>query len=267
MRFHVRLFCLLALLSALTWPMFAQQAQQDPTAVSIATRSLNVMGSASVSTSQSDSSATGILTMHFDTPVQLSVTLESKGLTRTRAELQQTTGTSVRVVNGGRGAIQNPDGSVRQLAQVNLFAEHVSYIPSLSLLAEVQNPAAKIELVSLAAANGTPENVIAVGLGISTDPRQAQIQQGMSRTVFYVNSATGLVDRVEYTSYSEAPNAGMPMQIQEVFSDYRNVNGVIVPFHQTTFCDGRLESDLQLNAVSFNLGLPDSDFVVPGGLQ
>lgn len=264
MRSLAKLSCVPLLLSSLPWITLAQQ---DQTAVSIATRSLNAMGSAVVSASQADSRTTGVLTMHFDTPIQMNVVLESKGLTRTRAEVQQPTGTSVRVVNGNRGAIQNPDGSIRKFTQVNLFAEHVRHIPVFSLLAEVQNPAARVELISVTPANGTPDNVIAVGLALSTDPQQAQIQQGVSRTLFYINSTTGFVDKIEYTSYSEAPNAGIPMRIQEVFSDYRNVSGVVVPFHQTTFCDGSLESDLQLNALRFNLGLPDSDFVVPGGLQ
>jgi hypothetical protein len=264
MRSLASLFCLFMLFSVLPWITLAQQ---DPTAVAIATRSLNAMGSAGVSTSQTDSRASGVLTMHFDTPVTMNLTLESKGLTRTRAEVQQPTGTSIRIVNGGRGAIQNPDGSIRNLTQVNLFGEHVSYIPIFSLLVEVQNPAARVELISMATANGTPDNVIAVGLAFSSDPQQAQIQQGLSRTLYYINSTTGLVDKTEYTYYSEAPRAGTPMQVQEAFSDYRSVGGVAVPFHRSTFVDGRPESDLQLNSASFNVGLQDSDFVVPGGAQ
>jgi hypothetical protein len=252
-------------LSVYTWTAWAQQAQQDPAAVAVATNSLAAMGAGALSPTQADSRATGVLTMHFDTPVTMNIVLESKGLTQTRAVLQQPAGTSIRVVNGGIGAIQNPDGSIRKLTQVNLFAERVGHIPVLSLLAEVQNPWASVETLSSAATNTAPDLIIAVSVGPSSDSGQAKIQRSLSRTLFYINQSTGLVDKVAYTSYSESPNPGIALSVQEVFSDYRTVAGVAVPFHKTTYLDGRLESDLQLNSVSFNVGLPSSDFVVPGG--
>lgn len=57
------------------------------------------------------------------------------------------------------------------------------------------------------------------------------------------------------------------MDVQQVFSDYRRVGSIAVPFHQTTLLDGRIESDLQLSAIQFNVGVPESDFVVPGAAQ
>lgn len=262
----LKVLCLPLLLSALSWTAFAQQAHQDPAAVAVATNSLAAMGARALSTTQADSRATGVLTMNFDTPVTMNVVLESKGLTQTRAVLQQPAGTSIRVVNGGIGAIQNPDRSIRKLTQVTLFAERIGHIPVLSLLAEAQNPAASVEMVSSAATNTAPDIIIAVSVGPSPDSTQARVQRSLSRTIFYINQGTGLVDKVEYTSYSESPNPGIALSVQEVFSDYRTVAGVAVPFHRTTYLDGRLESDLQLNSVSFNVGLPSSDFVVPGGL-
>lgn len=239
---------------------------RDPHAIALASRSLAAMGAPSASP-QTNSRATGLLTMQFDTPVTANVVFESKGLTESRGEMQQPNGTSIRVLQGGQAAIKNADGSIRRLNQVNTFCEHVGYIPAFSLLAEVPNAAAQVELITSAGTNGSPDDVIAVSLGQSSDPGQVVIQQKLSRRLFYINSASGLVDKIEYTYYSDAPNPGIPMSVQEIFSDYRNVAGIAVPFHRTTYLDGRLESDLQLNTVSFNVGIPDSDFVVPGSLQ
>jgi hypothetical protein len=202
--------------------------------------------------------------MYFQAPVTMNVVWESKGLTETRSELQRANGTSVRVLQGGQAAIRNPDGSIRQLNQVNTLYEHVNHIPIFSLLAEVQNPSVEVTVVSQASSNGTADDVISLSLASSSDATQAQIQRQLSRTLFYINQATGLLDKMEYTYYSEG-SASTAMDVQQVFSDYRSVSGAAVPFHQTTFVDGRLESDLQLNALSFNVGISDADFVVPVG--
>jgi hypothetical protein len=259
-----RVSCVLSLLFALPCTALAQQ---NSTAVAIATRALSAMGSTPGAASPTDSRASGVLTMYFQPPLQMNIMLESKGLTQTRAQVQLPTGTSIRIVNGGHGAIQNADGSVRQLVQVNLFAERVGHIPAFSLLAEIQNPAAMVELIDSSVTNSTPDDVIAVSLGQSPDPEQINIQRRISRTIFYVDHASGLVDKIQYIRFTELPHPGIPARIEQSFSDYRNVGGISVPFHNATTCDGRLESDLQLNSVSFNVGVPDADFTLPGGAQ
>jgi hypothetical protein len=261
----------LTLLSALGQSAFAQSATssqapvRDPQAIALATNSLTAMG-ANAASAQLDSRATGVLTMHFDTPVTASAVFESKGMTETRAVLQQPSGTSIRVLSGGRGAFQNSDGSIRQLNQINTLWEHVNTIPIFSLLAEVQNPATEVTVVSRASANGSADDVISVGWAWATDPNQAAIQRRLSRTLFFINQTSGLVDKIEYTYLSELPNS-TSMDVQQVFTDYRNVGGIAVPFHQTTLLDGRVESDLQLSAIQFNVGLPESEFTVPGAAQ
>jgi TPR repeat protein len=47
------------------------------------------------------------------------------------------------------------------------------------------------------------------------------------------------------------------------FADYRSVSGMLVPFHQTVFIDGQLNTDFKLTSVTFNVGLSDSDFTLP----
>lgn len=180
----------LILLAALSQSALAQTATssqapvRDPQAIALATNSLTAMG-ANAASAQLDSRATGVLTMQFDTPMTTNVVLESKGLTESRVQVQQPTGTTVRVLSGGRGANQNADGSIRQLNQINTLWEHVNAVPIFSLLAEVQNPVAEVTVVSRASANGSADDVISVGLAWSTDPNQAAIQRRLSRTLFH----------------------------------------------------------------------------------
>ena len=49
-----------------------------------------------------------------------------------------------------------------------------------------------------------------------------------------------------------------PAEVQ--FSDYRQVNGILLPFAVTTLIAGQSASAIQLNQVTFNNNLTDSDF-------
>jgi len=48
-------------------------------------------------------------------------------------------------------------------------------------------------------------------------------------------------------------------------ADYRSINGLLVPFHQTVFVDGKLETDLTFASVTLNVGLSDAEFALPQG--
>jgi hypothetical protein len=196
-----------------------------------------------------------------DRPGSGAKSLESKGSQETRATIQQSNGTSIRIVNGGKGVLQKTNGSLLSVNPLNTQAEYVRYVPALSLLSQIQNPSANVALVSSASTNGTADDIISVSLSPSNDPAQASIQSQTTWTQFSINHASGLVDEIEYNYYPEDGSA--KMDVQELFSDYRNVGGFLVPYHRTTYRDGNLESDLQLQTVAFNVGLPDSDFALP----
>jgi hypothetical protein len=172
----------------------------------------------------------------------------------------------VRTVQGGRGAILQADGSTKQLLETNTHFEHANYIPIFSLLGEIQNPVAEVQLVSTAGANGTVDDIISVSLIQSTDLSQIVFERQLSRTLFYLNAKSALVDKIEYTLYSEPPTS-TAMNLQILYSDYRNVAGVAIPFHQQTLINGHVSSDLQLNSAQLNVGLTDAEFTVPGAVQ
>jgi hypothetical protein len=256
---------LFVLLVAFVSPAVGQQtATKDPSAMAIAQASLAAMTSGGSAVAQ-DSQALGTLTMYFDQPVSMPVTLESKGFTEVRVTVQQANGPGVRILNGTQAVVQKPDGSLIQVNLMNTQAEYVRHIPALSLLSQIQGPATNVTLLSSSATNGTSDDVIAISYVPSSDPGQAQLQSQTTLTRFYVNHASSLVDEIEYSYYPEDGSA--PMDVQELFSDYRSVGGFMVPFHRTTYRDGNLESDLQLQSIAFNVGVPDSDFTLPGGQQ
>jgi hypothetical protein len=238
--------------------------KQDPQAVAVAQAAFTAMGGAQAVAAYQDSVASGTVTIYAGgTPVSYPITMKSKGLRETRVELQLPKGTNVRIVNQGQGAIQRPDGGVKTLDSNNTFYEHVNHVPLLSVLAEYA-ASGNVNLVynGVAQVQGQPEDVIEIDFVPDLSPGSGPIFASMSRTLFFVNQSTRLVDKIQITPFSEG--SGKSSFTEETyFSDYRSISGLLVPFSQTLFVDGNLNTDLTFTSVNFNVGLADSEFALP----
>ena len=238
---------------------------KDAQAVTIAAKAIAAMGGAQTLLAYQDSQATGTITLArgADTP-SYPVNIKCKGTRQTRFELQRSSGTIVRIVSQGRGQIHRPDGSVVNLLPKNTYGERVNHIPLLSLLAEAQNDNVVLQYQGTAVVDGRTTDKLA--LTLVPDPKHARIASltATLNKLFFVDQSTGLILKIQFTNYSENyPDDGVQREV--LYSDYRPVNGILIPFHQVTYNDGTLESDLVLNSVSFNVGLLDSDFTLMTG--
>ncbi len=237
----------------------------DTQALAVAKAAFTAMGGVQAIAGYQDSLASGTVTIYTGgTPVSYTITIKSKGLRETRVELQMTKGTNVRIVSQGQGAIVRPDGSIKNLYSNNTFHEHVNHVPVLSVLAEYANGNVNLLYKGTAQLQGQAENVIEIdflpNLAIGVAPTFAS----MSRTLFFVNQTTGLVDKVQRTTFYEG-NQNNTFNEETYFADYRSVNGLLVPYRQQVFIDGQLDTDLTFTSVTLNVGFPDSDFTIPQG--
>jgi hypothetical protein len=119
-----------------------------------------------------------------------------------------------------------------------------------------------VQYQGTAQVNGQNTTVVAVSYVPATDVVQGPIFASMTQTLFYVDQTTGLIDKVQYSNFDE--NDSNSSQTVEVYlSNYQTANGISVPFHQTMYSGGILDSDLTLSSISFNVGLSDSEFALP----
>jgi hypothetical protein len=119
-----------------------------------------------------------------------------------------------------------------------------------------------VQYQGIAQVTGQSTSVVAVSYVPTTDPSQGAIFTSVTQTLFYVDQTSGMIDKIQYSNYDEGNSSGT--QLVEVYlSNYQSVNGISLPFHQTTYTDGSLYSDLTINSISFNVGLPDSQFTLP----
>jgi hypothetical protein len=165
-------------------------------------------------------------------------------------------------VNHGRGAIIHPDGSVKTLWSNNTFYEHVEHVPLLSLLSEYGNGRVNLLYKGVQQIKGQSEDVIELDFVPSLDPDDGPTFASMSKTFFFVNQASHLVDKTQRSSFTEG-SSNETFKEEVYMSDYRMVDGMLVPFHQAVFLDGHLDTDLTFTSVNFNVGITDSEFALP----
>jgi hypothetical protein len=70
----------------------------------------------------------------------------------------------------------------------------------------------------------------------------------------YVDGATFLPISYVYNSHPDT-DAGLDIPTEIRYSDYRTVDGILVPFHVQKLVNGSLSLDLQFQAASLNTGL------------
>jgi len=237
---------------------------KDPQAMMIAQSAVTAMGGAEAILRYQDSLATGRLTIHEgNTPVSFPITLRSKGTHQTRVEVQMASGTNIRIMNQGRAALQKPDHTAQALGLNNTVRERVDHIPLLSMLAEYQSPNISVASEGTAEVKGRSTSVIALSFVPHGDLMQGPFFAAVTRTLFYVDQVTGMVDKVQYSNYEEGHSQQSHRTLEEYLSQYETVDGIAVPFHQTTYANGKLQADLVLKSVTFNVGLSDSEFTLP----
>jgi hypothetical protein len=237
--------------------------RQDAQAVAVAQSAFEAMGGAKAVLGYQDSLAAGTVTIYSgNNPVSYPITMKSKGLRETRVELQMEKGTNVRIVCQGQGAILRPDGRVKALDLNNTFYEHVTYLPLLSVLADYDGGNVNLIYQGTADVQGQTEDVIEIDFVPDLSPTGGPVFAAKSRTLFFVNQSTELIDKTQRATFFE----GDPLNTfneETYYTDYRSVNGVLVPFHQVVYIDGKVDTDLMFTSINFNVGLSDSDFVVP----
>jgi hypothetical protein len=144
----------------------------------------------------------------------------------------------------------------------NTLVERVSHVPVLSLLADFQDPAVSIENLGSAVVNGLNTNVVALRPLVDAKISPDEWDKSLTKTTFYIDPASETVVKVAYTNFAES-DSNSSQQVEVYLSDYKSVEGVLVPMHQTTYADGAVESDIVLDSISFNVGLTDSEFAIP----
>src|SRR5215469_5615089 len=235
-------------------------AVKDATAIPIIEAALAASG---IQQTPTDAVLVGILMQAASgRTANVPIVFKCKGSQLAKIEVQQPKGMTVSIINRGRGVLERPDGTVIDLLSNNTMIARAEYIPVFSLLAEYQDSGMSVENQGTAQVLGHTATIVALRPLPNPNVTQALLGKYVSKTKFYVDQSTNLVVKIERTNFA-ANDTSFGQKIEIYLSDYRFVNGVLVPFKQTEFHDGQLDSDLIVRSVTLNTGLSDSEFSLP----
>jgi hypothetical protein len=207
--------------------------------------------------SATDSTVTGTVTVKG---ISYPVVLKTRGNQKVRVETTLPGGTSTYIFNEQRGETRDPAGKVKELSPYNSATRRIGHLPHLSLLYEYDRDYLDIGKPKAVDFKGRPALEVRVNMHFQiSDPKILERAREQAGLKFTLDPIDGRVLRVEKRLVSENSPYFSTASVIE-YSDYRLIDGVLVPFLQVTSHDGREVTRLQLDSVVFQQGLPDAEF-------
>lgn len=239
-------------------PVLAQQTptvRRDAQALTILVKALAVATTQNAVSLPQDSVAQGTIT--FVNGTRATLRIEHKGSRDLRQDIVFPDHQVSYVTTGGQGY------SVREGKKASLplwvtqfhYPEH---IPAISQMADFLLPNMNLTYMGEEKVNGLVAYHIMFTL-VPTDGTPSEVAALISEFHVFVDGQTFLVTKTQ--SYIFSPDAIENRSLAEMYySDYRSVNGLLVPFHVSRYISGEKYCDITFSSVAVNVGLTDSDF-------
>jgi len=239
-------------------PALAQQTttvNRDPQALVILAKALAVATTQNSVSLPQDSVAQGTITFVNGTTATLRI--EHKGSRNLRQDIVFSDHQVSYVTKGGQGY------SVREGKKTSLplwvtqfhYPEH---IPAISQMADFLLPNMNLTYLGQVKVSGLPAYHIMFML-VPTDDTPSNVVAQISEFHVFVDVQTSLVTKTQ--SYIFSPEAIENRSSAEMYySDYRSVNGLLVPFQSSRYIAGEKYCDITFSTVNINVGLTDTDF-------
>jgi hypothetical protein len=192
-------------------------------------------------------------------PSTKTITFKARGRTQFRWEYSDAPGQASKSdLSAGLARAANGMGITTQAAQPWL-------LPFLGRLQEFADPSVRVEYLGTEVIGEPTYKLRFRRVPDPTDRRADEIKAGSPMTV-WLSATTFLPVQIEYLQQSFTNRLAFMQRLRK-YSDYRTVQGVLVPFHQEVWADKQLLSALDISSVQFNVGLPASDFQLTAASQ
>lgn len=180
------------------------------------------------------------------------VTIQSQGERSWRSELVTPKERKVTVVKDGRGQIQHADGRIRNLSENNTSHQPPMHIPCLTGLAA---PPGRLTATYVRTDTVAGDSLDVVELM----PNYQGPKKFADRVklTLWISRSTGYLTELQYVNASEQDSEDT-QTVEVDYSDYRVIDGLAVPFSQSTKANGKPVLNLILDSVELNT--PAADF-------
>jgi hypothetical protein len=235
--------------------------QSDPQAVSFASQSIAALTGGSTI---SDVTLTGSVTWSGGAaPETGTAILLASGTGESRMSLTLPSGTRTEIRDASTGVAQGQwtaqSGTSGLFASQNCATDAVWFFPALGSLAAGSNVV--LTYVGQETRNGTVVQHIESYIYQAGPPGVTASQQRLSTMDYYLDATTHLPVAITFNAHPD-DTAGTNLYVEVDFSNYRVLNGIVVPMHIQRSLQGNLLVDISISGASFNTGLPLSDFAI-----
>jgi len=163
--------------------------------------------------------------------------------------------------DGPLGVWSGPDAVSHPLALHNL-ANRSDIFPVFTLAPLTSTTNLVVILVGLETKNSQSVYHLSVSQQFpQMKPKSAALVQHLSQTDIFLDASTLLPVAIDFNTHPDN-DAGIDIPIELLFSDYRVVSGVQLPFHVQKFLNNGPALDLQFQTATVNSGVSASLFEV-----
>lgn len=245
--------------------VFGQQpptptTQRDTQAVAVLTQAVNVAGGMTALTAIHDFVGSGTIIYYWGgKEVNGSVTLRARGSGQFRLDATLPTGLRSWVANNGTGSLKEVDGTKTPVPYHNTVNLGNLTFPIAYLATSLQDPSMSISYVGLESKQSTRVHHIRIKKVFATGSDPNGLNSKLTIRDLFIESGTShIMSSLDMVHSKYRSNEDFPHEVR--FSDYRAVNGVLVPFSITELGSGQRLSTIQLSQITFNRNLQDIDF-------
>ncbi len=235
-----------------------QPAPRDPQAVALLASSFAAMEGQNLPVIQ-DTQATVQLTVLRDRkPVSAPATLKTLGKDMLRVESESLEGKSVFVMNGQGAAMKVGFEEPQRIPRMSVAGVGITHVPVLSILADWADPGIKLEYLGAEKEEAGAYHHVRMQRRLADGHSLGEYE---SPCDIYLDPLTFLVAKLVYSVRPPA-NLLLSEPIEVHYGEYRNVSGILVPFHVTYTLKGQLLSEYRITSFAVNQRPSETDFEV-----
>lgn len=231
----------------------ATATPNDPSSLKLVQTSYAAMGG----TLPSDSVTTGVAVVTAGGETQTGTYRHlTRATDQTAEHIVLPDGDRQRIYSRGLG-VQKIDTTVEANSDEWAATGESAGLPIILLGQALQDPATTVTDAGTAVVDGGSSHCVTLGKTYADSNKQS-LAAVSNRTVCF-DSTTSLPKSVSHISRTaQGAVAGVAVEVH--FSDYRNVNGILVPYSIHQYVNGTPWAAISIQSVTFNSGLTDADF-------
>jgi hypothetical protein len=162
------------------------------------------------------------------------------------------------------GTWSGPDGLAHSISNHNLMTDSSWFFPVFTVGRMIASGKYVLSYVGHETQNGQAvEHVVAYQSSSFQPPAGIPTFSHLTQMDLFLDSSTLLPASLSFNVHPDN-NAGLDIPVEIQFSDYRPVNGALIPLHIQKSINNSLALDLQFTSAVLNSGLSAADFVAAG---